>query len=88
MENSSLFQYVIARQTQDIVRTEREVQMNASIKKPKKGAGARLRDFYNNLRKSPMSNDLQETLKKKEAPANNQKDQKKIARPEGEAGLS
>lgn len=38
------------------------------LKTPKKGAGERLRDFYNkNLRNQPMSSELKEILKKKDA---------------------
>lgn len=43
--------------------------MESTLKKPKKGAGERLRDFYNkNLRKQPMSDELKDALKKKEQP--------------------
>lgn len=86
-QNPLLFQYVIDRQTHGIVGREREVEMDSSLKKPKIGAGARLREFYNNLRKRPMSPELNETLKKKDIPAKDQ-EEKKIARSDREAESS
>ncbi len=41
--------------------------MSINLKTPKKGAGKRLRDFYNSqVRNQPMSEELKKILKKKD----------------------
>lgn len=48
--------------------------MSENLKTPKKGAGKRLRDFYNSqIRNQPMSGELKEILKKKDRPASDKK---------------
>ena len=61
--------------------------MDSSLKKPKKGAGPRLREFYKNLRKQPMSPELKETLNKKDQPAK-EDSRKKIAKADRDVELS
>jgi hypothetical protein len=60
-----------------------------SLKKTKPGAVARLRDFYNNLRKQPIpqewQDELRDTLKRKDV---NQEKPKKIAKPSSDADLT
>ena len=55
--------------------------MNTELKKPKKGAGERLREFYEKLRKQPMSPELKETLQKKDQFTKNDP-RKKSAKPD------
>ena len=56
------------------------------LRKPVKGAGPRLREFYKHLRKQPMSPELKETLNKKDRPT--KEDSKEIATADHDVELS